>query len=270
MKAKHVFIRYRRCPVTIHANKKLFTTLAFVAVTTLAASTAASSPAVASTGTEDATRMLQAVAVDEKLAYDVYMTLGDTYDVPQFENIARAEQQHQAAVRVLLDTYDVADPTAGLPVGVFPDEASQGMYDSLVKKGLVSVAAAAQAGVTVEQVDIADLKKNLTVSTPADITRVFQRLLSGSQKHLAAFTALANGDTALHSPNGNGQGQGMGNKPGRGQGQGLGARPSRGQGHGRGSNAGVAECDNPGQSMQGMLDGNGPTHQGDGPGRGNR
>jgi hypothetical protein len=163
------------------------------------------------------TELLQAMVAEEKVAHDVYVTLGDMYDVSTFDRIANSEDRHQDAVRTLLDAYGVADP-------VF-----QAMYDDMVAEGSTSLDAAAQVGITIEEVDIADLQDALDAGQPADIERVFTNLLNGSEKHLAAFTALANGDVAA-----NGERDRTGQAQGKGQGQGQDKSKGKGNGQGQG------------------------------------
>lgn len=172
------------------------------------------------------TELLQAMVAEEKVAHDVYVTLGDMYDVSTFDRIANSEDRHQDAVRTLLDAYGVADPTVGDEVGEFDDPVFQAMYDDMVAQGSASLADAAQVGITIEEVDIADLQDALDAGQPADIERVFTNLLNGSTKHLAAFTTLASGGVATDGEcdgtaqaKGGGKGQGKGQRTGRGMGQ---------------------------------------------------
>ena len=165
------------------------------------------------------TELLQAMVAEEKVAHDVYVTLGDMYNVSTFDRIANSEDRHQDAVRTLLDAYGVADPTVGDEVGEFDDPVFQAMYDDMVAKGSTSLDAAAQVGITIEEVDIADLQEALNAGQPADIGRVFTNLLNASEKHLAAFTALADGDTAASGEcDGSGRTQCKGQRNGQGQG----------------------------------------------------
>lgn len=176
--------------------------------------------------------LLQAIVAEEKVAHDVYVTLGDLYDVPTFDRIAASEDRHQDAVRTLLDAYDVTDPTVGDAVGEFDDPVFQTMYDDMVADGSQSLEAAANVGVAIEEIDIADLQEALDAGQPADIERVFTNLLNGSERHLAAFTSLAEGNVnASGECDGNGQGQQ--GKNGQGKGQGTG----QGQGGGQGRSA---------------------------------
>lgn len=130
---------------------------------------------------------LQYMVAEEKLAHDVYVTLGDEFSLRVFDNIARAELTHMQAVRGLLETYGIKDPTVGDKVGVFDDPKLQALYDSLIEKGLESRSAALEVGVQIEEMDIADLKELLKENTAVDVERVLNSLLRGSKRHLNAF-----------------------------------------------------------------------------------
>jgi len=177
--------------------------------------------APASAVDSDTADMLQAMAVDEKLARDVYTALGDIYDVNQFDRIAKAEQQHLDAIRTLMESYGVDDATADDAFGEFDAKAVQDLYDKLVAQGEQSLAAAAQVGIDIEELDIDDLEDALATNPAADITRVFTALKNGSESHLAAFTRLASGDTMTAAQNGTGEQKGQGSGQGRGHGRGM-------------------------------------------------
>lgn len=124
---------------------------------------------------------------EEKLARDVYALAASLYPDRIFTTINRSESTHMAALRVLLDRYDVADPTAGAKPGVFADDDLQALYTKLAAQVRVSRDQAVQAGILVEVADIADLKDALTLKAPSDVRTVLGNLLAGSQRHLAAF-----------------------------------------------------------------------------------
>lgn len=130
---------------------------------------------------------LAAMAEEEKLAHDVYAALATRSSDVRFGRIATSEQRHLDAVRVLLDRYGLTDPTAGRAAGSFSSPAVQSLYGSLVAKGRVSDAAALEVGRTIEQTDIADLQRASTGLDAADVSTVYQRLLSASRHHLTAF-----------------------------------------------------------------------------------
>jgi hypothetical protein len=146
--------------------------------------------AQAATPSADLEADLIHMVAEEKLAHDVYLALDALYDVPEFANVAASEARHVEAVRGLLSAYGVEDPTLGDAAGVFDDPTFQAMYDDLVAQGSASLQVAAAVGVTIEEIDIADLQAALDRGLPADAERVFANLLAGSEHHLAAFSAL--------------------------------------------------------------------------------
>ncbi len=128
---------------------------------------------------------------EEKLARDVYLTLGEVWDLPVFDNIAVSEQRHMDAVKTLLDKYGLADPAAGKGVGEFTEDSGfADVYLALVVKGSESVADALEVGVMIEVMDIEDITEMLQDVKHTDIAKVYKNLLAGSENHLAAFTKL--------------------------------------------------------------------------------
>ena len=133
---------------------------------------------------------LLAMVEEEKLAGDVYEVLAARYDDATLTRIAAAEDRHAAAVRRLLATYGIDDPTADLGVGEFATEAFQQLYDDLVDQGAASLEAAYAVGARIERLDIADLTEAIaTAQGRTDIVLVYTHLRTGSTHHLAAFTA---------------------------------------------------------------------------------
>jgi hypothetical protein len=137
--------------------------------------------------TEQQKTTLVAIAQEEKLAHDLYTAFAGKYDAVVFDRIAAAETRHLTAVRTLLARYGVADPTAGKAAGQFSDPTVQATYDKLLAQGQAGQAAALQAGVTVEQTDVADLTAALNGLSAPDVTQVYTQLRAASQHHLAAF-----------------------------------------------------------------------------------
>jgi hypothetical protein len=125
---------------------------------------------------------------EEKLARDVYSTLYAKTGLNQFKNINKAEQTHMDLMRGLLKTYGIKDPTIGKAVGKFNNASLSALYKKLIASGSVSLVGALNAGVAVEENDIADVKMILKTTLPDDVKFVMDRLISGSYNHLAAFT----------------------------------------------------------------------------------
>lgn len=132
--------------------------------------------------------------LEEKLARDVYTTLGNTWNYKVFLNIRTAEQTHMEAVKRLLVKYGIEDPVTNDEVGVFSDSQVQALYDQYVLQGSVSAYEAFIVGKTIEELDITDLQNQLTnvVDNP-DIIRVYQNLKTASESHLAAFNKCLSG-----------------------------------------------------------------------------
>ncbi|MEZ5298303.1 MAG: DUF2202 domain-containing protein, partial [Ilumatobacteraceae bacterium] len=124
---------------------------------------------------------------EEQLAHDVYVALGEQWDVPVFTNIAASESKHVDSVKQLLDLYGIADPAAGNPAGTFTDPTLQAMYDTLVADGSESLVAALTVGATIEELDIRDLRDRVTVTDESAILAVYANLERASNNHLAAF-----------------------------------------------------------------------------------
>jgi hypothetical protein len=131
--------------------------------------------------------MLTFIVQEEKLAHDLYVQLASTSGAVQFQNILNSESTHISLVQGLLATYNIVDPTIGLAEGEFVDQELQALYDSLLASGSVDRAGAIAAGIAVEEKDIADIEVMLASELPSDVASVLERLLSGSQNHLAAF-----------------------------------------------------------------------------------
>lgn len=129
---------------------------------------------------------------EEKLARDVYTFLFEKWGAEEFKNIANSESRHMTRVEVLIDRYGLEDPVTTDVPGEFKNQDLQAVYDSMIAQGSRSLEEAYRVGVAIEELDIADLKAALAEATPRDVGRVFQNLVRGSERHLAAFTRLLN------------------------------------------------------------------------------
>ena len=153
---------------------------------------------------------LEFMREEEKLARDVYITLGIQY--PQlrvFGNIDDSEQRHTCAVCDMLKKYGVADPNTNDNVGVFTG-ADYGpyftvKYQALVERGSASSLNALYTGAFIEELDMLDINYcpeeiielqqsigghsdcgKIYTDNP-DIQRLYTSLLEGSKSHLRAF-----------------------------------------------------------------------------------
>ena len=176
----------------------LVAVVGFTAIAVGAASDTQAAASVASTATVQASAEsltdeeidgLMFMREEEKLAFDVYMTFADDHGLPIFSNIASAEDQHMTAVLGLIEAYGLDDPVDESPIGEFANEELQKLYDDLIKAGSVDPASALEVGAIIEEVDILDLERYLAGTTNADIIRVYENLLRGSENHLRAFVS---------------------------------------------------------------------------------
>lgn len=126
--------------------------------------------------------------LEEKLARDVYLTLGKTYTQRMFINIPESEQRHMNAVKTLLDKYAIPDPVEKDEIGVFNNKDFQKLYNDLVAKGIVSFNEAMLVGKAIEELDIKDLNERLEQTDNPDIKIIYENLKQASENHLRAFT----------------------------------------------------------------------------------
>lgn len=124
---------------------------------------------------------------EEKLARDVYTTLGDKWGMKIFSNIASSEQTHTDAVKNLLTKYKVGDPVKDDTVGIFTSPIIQKLYDELIQEGSRSTLSALEVGATIEDLDINDLDKAMLETLNSDILQVYKNLQKGSRNHMRAF-----------------------------------------------------------------------------------
>ncbi|MBW4032047.1 MAG: DUF2202 domain-containing protein [Acidobacteria bacterium] len=127
---------------------------------------------------------------EEKLAHDVYVLLGETWGANIFGNIAASETTHQNLLVPLLASRGIVD-SRSTELGVFTNTELQALYDRLIAQGRTSYREAIQVGVTIEKKDIVDLNGAIALEGQADVVSAYQRLLAGSQNHLAAFERQA-------------------------------------------------------------------------------
>lgn len=179
---------------------------------------------------------------EEKLARDLYVTLGQKWALMPFKNIPNSEQMHIDSMKQLIKGYLKQNPVINETMGKFNNPDLQALYDQLLVQGLKSPQQALQVGGLVEETDIADLQKALAATQDPQSRQIYEQLMLGSRNHLRAFARQlrmqgveykaqvlpeSEVQTILNSPQeqGNhatGQGHGMGGGMGRGMGGGMG------------------------------------------------
>ncbi|QDV44747.1 hypothetical protein Enr13x_46170 [Stieleria neptunia] len=206
---------------------------------------------------------------EEKLARDVYNKLAETSSERVFRNLSRAESQHMQSVARLIGGSGIGLQRSSNTPGVFVTPEYQRLYQTLIAEGSRSPLDALKAGAKIEEMDIADLRKQLAATSVPQTRQVLERLMQGSQNHLRAFASqiASQGSTytaqfltqaefdAIANSSGNGnarQGAGRGGNGRGGNGRGGNGRGGNGRGGGAGNGAG----------------GQGPAAGGRGPGAG--
>ena len=137
---------------------------------------------------------------EEKLARDVYNALGEKWGINIFTNIAKSEQTHTDAVKVLLDRYEIEDPVKDDSIGIFTSPELDELYQNLLKQGSSSFLDALIVGAIVEDLDIKDLNELLTETDNADIIATYNNLNKGSRNHLRAFMGQIENNNGSYSP----------------------------------------------------------------------
>lgn len=168
----------------------------------LSSCTKEDNPNTISTNSELSTaelEMLSHMMEEEKLAYDVYVTLYTMYETPIFNNISKSEQTHMDAVKALFEKYAIEN-TASTTFGVFNHPDFQALYDALIASGSQSLTEALKVGATIEDVDIYDLDDYISKTENADIISVFEFLNCGSFNHLRGFINQLELQNAEYSP----------------------------------------------------------------------
>jgi hypothetical protein len=130
---------------------------------------------------------------EEKVARDVYITLGEKYqDESTFALIQLSEQNHIESAQKLCEKYGVDTSYVNLDmVGYFELPVLQELYDTCVAQGRQSLLDALRVGELIEITDIEDLE-NAAEGMPADVVRTYENLKEGSLNHLEAFrTSIA-------------------------------------------------------------------------------
>jgi hypothetical protein len=147
---------------------------------------------------------------EEKLARDVYLTLGTMYpDSVIFGKIDDSEQTHITAVKTMLEKYGVDDPNTNDNIGAFTGE-DYGWYftekfNLLVERASISELEALYVGAFIEELDMMDINQcpEVIVETDngindvsecgkiytdnSDILNLYSSLLDGSDNHLEGY-----------------------------------------------------------------------------------
>lgn len=137
---------------------------------------------------------------EEKLARDVYLALADTWQLPIFSNIARAEQNHMDLVWKLIETYGIVHSFTDDTPGIFVDDTVTQLFSDLVARGGISLVEALLVGAEIEDMDLFDLYEILEATDNDHLELVFHNLAKGSRNHLRAFVRALTAQGEIYTP----------------------------------------------------------------------
>jgi len=140
--------------------------------------------------TEEQKDMLFFIYQEEKVARDVYITLGKKYHNENIvELIRNAEKRHIDSARELCDTYGVETSHVDEEtVGKFESLVLQTLYDACIEQGEKSLIDALEVGEFIGNTEINDLE-HASIGMPSDVVDVYEKLKKGNIKHSNAFQA---------------------------------------------------------------------------------
>ena len=153
---------------------------------------------------------LEFMCQEEKLARDVYITLGAQYpEYSVFGNIDNSEQRHVDSATAMFMKYGFPNPSTNDNVGVFTSgtygEYFNNNFTALVERGLISELEALYVGAFIEELDMRDInfcpldivdmdngiddisECGRVYTDQPDILRLYGNLLEGSESHLRAY-----------------------------------------------------------------------------------
>lgn len=138
--------------------------------------------------TDEQKDMLFFIYQGEKVARDVYITLGKVHkDESTFALMQFEEQRHLDCARELCDIYGVETSKVNEDaVGEFDSLVLQTLYDECTLKGEGSLLDALEVGEFIESTDIEDLEQ-ASIGMPNDIVDVYNNLKRRNISHLGAF-----------------------------------------------------------------------------------
>jgi len=131
---------------------------------------------------------------EEELARDLYLDIyaAKANRLTTFKNISdNAETKHAEAIRLLLEKYNIVDPSTGVH-NTYTDIELQNLYDFLLNIAVGSDdLAALRVGALVEETDIRDINthKANVAAEHTDIIATYDNLLCGSRNHLRSFVS---------------------------------------------------------------------------------
>ncbi|EIF51683.1 DUF2202 domain-containing protein [Sulfurovum sp. AR] len=152
-----------------------------------------SKPDSTSVLTEEQKDMLFFIYQEEKVARDVYITLGKIYNSENtFRLMHITEQRHLDCAKKLCDIYGVDTSSVDESViGVFESPVLTMLYDTYIEKGKSSLRDALEMSEFIGASDV-DMLEHASIGMPSDVVSVYEKLKKGNINHLNTFhTAIS-------------------------------------------------------------------------------
>lgn len=129
---------------------------------------------------------------EEKMARDVYDALYEQTGILKFDTISNSEQKHYDTLLSAAASLGIDVSALSTEVGVFTNAEVQALYDQLLAQGSLSLEAALETGIAIEQTDITDLQNAIDESDVSLLDTVYSNLMRASYNHLDAFESSGN------------------------------------------------------------------------------
>jgi len=138
--------------------------------------------------TKDQKEMLFFIYQGEKVARDIYITLGELYkDENTFAFLQFSGQRHFECTKELCDIYGIETSQIGEEsIGKFESIVLQTVYDACIEKGKKSIHDALEVAEFIKSNEIKDLEHG-SVGMPKHIVNVYEAIKKRNQRHLDAF-----------------------------------------------------------------------------------
>lgn len=141
---------------------------------------------------------LRSMREEEKLARDLYAAFEPSGF--EFARIQGMERHHFAMIGMLLERYQLPDPAASQPAGVFTDPALQAQYAELHERGTKSRADAYAVATEIEDQSLHDLQAAIEGTTHDDIRHAYAMLAQMTRNHLRVFYTGLAAEGGAYSP----------------------------------------------------------------------
>lgn len=151
---------------------------------------------------EETSKLLYLRSV-EKMAYDIYVSLADRWQLPMLFKMKQGESIHQAFITTLLAKYQLADPYATHSTrGVYQEQDLDKLFSQLLPQSLQSFSKTLAVIATIEEFEIHKLQEALATTDSQDVKFLYQNLLKDARNHLrTSINTLRNKDqTYNYSP----------------------------------------------------------------------